>query len=606
MLVKHRHFYLKEMLQNPNQPIIIIKQIKNRTRSLDAIKGNINAAKALSSLLQTSLGPNSMMKMLITKMGTLITNDGNCILRDLTFSHPAAKFIIELSRTQEQESGDGTTSVVILACELLDQVKDFIISEKSHPNEVLECLEKFQFLIRELSPSLAFSVGLSEESADVGSDLMFKTLKTTLNSKLVSGNEQHIFEIAKLALESVFGGKLSEISFRTASGGVHASALISNFRSLIKIQKIEGGLLEDSYVIKGVILDKEPIDPTMLTKITDPKVLILDGALEYKKAESHTEIELIESTSFAKMLDQEEQYLKTLSDAVINSGANLVFCQGGTNPLAAHFLARAGVTVFRRLSKPQLFRLSKATGAKVTNTSELVSASTEELKKLVGGYAKFFELRRINDTYFSFVSGCDEGKSVTIVLRGGSKELMKEFEANLDDAIGVLLSLVKDNRILCGGGGFEVEMHSLLEKLFDEIREMIKTNGENKTFKELTLTRKEKRVKITNSNGKGVSISLDDLPILQNANNALLTIPKILAKNCGKCGREKIKEIRKHLETNKKACINGKTGEVVIGKEAGILDSFFVKESVLKTALEAAKMILRIDDVLQGLAKKSK
>merc|ERR1712213_273333 len=507
---------------------------------------NINAGKAIGDVVRTCLGPRAMLKMLMDPMGGIVmTNDGNAILREITVQHPAAKTLIEIARTQDEEVGDGTTSVIVLAAEILGISAQFL-EDKMHPTVIIDayrqCLED---AVTFLQDKVAEPIDIKDESA------LIKVIQSCIGTKFISKWSDLACQIAIRAVKTVSmeqkEGVISEIDTKRYA----------------KIEKIPGGTIEESQVLSGVMFNKDVVHPKMKRRIENPRVLLLDCNLEYKKGESQTNIEIVNEADFSKILELEEAYIKKICDEIMMHKPDLIITEKGVSDLAQHFLMKAGITVIRRLRKTDNLRVARATGATIVNRTEEISDSD------IGLGAGLFEVRKIGDEYFTFIENCKDPKACTILLRGASKDILNEVERNLQDALHVARNIHLSPQLVPGGGAVEMEVSHLL-------------------------TEKSKNL-------KGVV----QWPYRALA-SALEVIPRTLAQNCGANTIRTLTTLRaKHAEGDKSTWgINGLTGKLEDMKELGILELLAVKLQIYKTAVETAILLLRIDDIVSGSKKK--
>merc|ERR1719500_1078190 len=364
--------------------------------------------------------------------GIVMTNDGNAILREITVQHPAAKTMIEIARTQDEEVGDGTTSVIILAAEVLGVSHQFL-EEKMHPTVVIQAyrqaLEDAANILRD---TVATPIDMDDKVA------VRKVIQTCVGTKFIAKWSDMACDIAMDAVKTVTmenGGK-KEIDIKRYA----------------KVEKIPGGTIEDSRVLKGVMFNKDVTHPKMKRRIENPRILLLDCNLEYKKGESQTNIEIMKEEDFSKILEQEETYIKKICDEIIAFKPDLVITEKGVSDLAQHFLVKAGITAIRRLRKSDNLRVARACGATIVNrTDEITDAD-------IGTGCGLFEVRKMGDEYFTFMEGCTDPKACTILLRGASKDILAEVERNLQDALNVARNLYQDPFIVPGGGATEMEI----------------------------------------------------------------------------------------------------------------------------------------------------
>jgi len=507
---------------------------------------NINAGKTIGDVVRTCLGPRAMLKMLMDPMGGIVmTNDGNAILREITVQHPAAKTMIEIARTQDEEVGDGTTSVIVLAAEVLGVSHQFL-EEKMHPTVIIQAyrqaLEDAANLLRE---KIATPIDM-ENKAEVR-----KVIQSCVGTKFIAKWSDMACDIAMEAVKTVSvkeGGK-REIDIKRYA----------------KVEKIPGGAIEDSRVLSGVMFNKDVTHPKMKRRIENPRILLLDCNLEYKKGESQTNIEIMKEDDFSKILQQEEDFIKKMCEDIIAFKPDLVITEKGVSDLAQHFFNKAGITAIRRLRKSDNLRVARACGATIVNRTDEI---TEED---IGTGAGLFEVRHIGDEYFTFIEGCKDPKACTILLRGASKDILNEVERNLQDALNVARNLWQEPALVPGGGATEMEVAHLLTQMAKSLNGVIQW-----PYKAIA--------------------------------SALEVIPRTLAQNCGANTIRALTALRaKHaLESEKNVNwgINGETGELADMSQLGIWEPLSVKLQVYKTAIETAILLLRIDDIVSGSKKR--
>jgi len=567
-------------------PMLVMNAGAERDTGLKAQFGNIAAAKAVADIIRTTLGPRSMLKMILDPMGGIVmTNDGNSILREIDVNHPAAKSMIELSRTQDEEVGDGTTSVIIVAGEIL-QVAEPFLERKMHPRTIVGAFNLALMDIEDFLKKLAVPLDLQDEKA------VMKIIRSTIGTKFVS---RYGDLICKLALTSVMlireddevstheekknnddetePKKQSSSSTTEVSVGKHIETSLTSKRNkksginidlkrYARVERIPGGAMEDSIVLDGVMVNKDVLHPQMRRRIENPRVLCLDCALEYNKGESQTNIELIKENDFEHYLQVEEQYIEDLCKQIVALKPDVVTTEKGCSDLAQHYLKAAGVSVLRRVKKTDNIRIARAVGATVGNRPHLMKNED------VGTKCGLFEIRTVSDDQFAYFVQCKSPKACTIILRGGSKEVLQECERNLQDAMCVARNIIENPKILPGGGATEMAISSFINE-------------------------KSKSV-------EGVM----SWPYRAVA-NAIEIIPRTLINNCGQNPIKIITQLRaKHNSKDEKASyfgINGNTGEIVNMYDYGIWEPYVVKLETIKTAIESASMILRIDDVVSGM-----
>merc|ERR1712024_417013 len=382
-----------------------------------------------------------MLKMLMDPMGGIVmTNDGNAILREITVQHPAAKTMIEIARTQDEEVGDGTTSVIIMAAEVLGISHQFL-EEKIHPTVIIQAyrqaLEDSVNLLRE---KVATPIDLADKVA------VRKVVQSCVGTKFISKWSDLACDIAMDAVKTVT---------IESSGGKREI----DIKRYAKVEKLPGGAIEDSQVLRGVMFNKDVTHPKMKRKIENPRVLLLDCNLEYKKGESQTNIEIVNEADFSKILELEEAYIKKICDEIMMHKPDLIITEKGVSDLAQHFLIKAGISVIRRLRKTDNLRVARATGATIVNRTEEISEAD------IGLGAGLFEVRKIGDEYFTFIENCKDPKACTILLRGASKDILNEVERNLQDAIHVARNIFLKPKLVPGGGAVDGSCPSAQRKV---------------------------------------------------------------------------------------------------------------------------------------------
>jgi thermosome len=515
------------------QPIFILKEGSKRTRGRDAQSNNIMAAKAVAEAVRTTLGPKGMDKMLVDSMGdVVITNDGATILKEMDIEHPAAKMVVEVAKTQDEEVGDGTTSAAVVAGQLLSKAED-LIEQEIHPTIIASGYRLAAEKAVEVLNSLAMTVELSNR------DLLVSIAETAMTGKGAESSKKLLSEITVDAVTSV----------------VDKNEKNTVDRDNINVVKKVGGRIEDSELIRGMIIDKERIHPNMPEKVKDAKVLLLNTAIELKDTEVDAEISITSPDQLQSFLDQEEQMLKKIVQKVIGSGASVVFCQKGIEDLAQHYLAKAGIFAVRRVKKSDMEKLARATGGKlITNMDEITS---EDL-----GYAALVEEKKVGGDSMTFVTGCDNPKAVTILLRGGTEHVVDSIDSALEDALRVVGVAIEDEKLVAGGGSPEVEVALRLQEYA------------------ATLEGREQ------------------LAVKAYA-EALEIIPRTLAENAGLDPIDMLMELRsQHEKGVKTAGLNVFEGKVVDMWKNFVVEPLRVKTQVINAATESAVMILRIDDII--------
>ena len=408
-------------------PIVLLKEGSTERKGREAQKNNIQAAKIIAEIVSTSLGPLGMDKMLVDSMGDVtITNDGATILKEIDVQHPAAKMLVEISKTTDSEVGDGTTSVVILAGSLLENAES-LLNQDVHPTIIVDGYRKAS------KKALQYLQEISEEVSPNDRHVLLKIAKTAMQTKLVSKLSN---ELADLTVKAVLAVANKE--------GEKFSIDIDD----IKVEKKAGGSISDSRTIQGIVLDKEIVHGGMPKTITNAKIALINTALEISKPETDAKINITNPQQLKAFLDEEHRMLKNMVDQVIGSGANVVLCQKGIDDMAQHYLAKAGVLAIRRIKESDLTKLAKATDARiVTNLDDLFEKDL--------GSAEIVEERKIEEDRWVFVEGCKHPKSVTILLRGGSQRVVDEVERSVHDALMVIKDVMQVPSIVAGGGAPE-------------------------------------------------------------------------------------------------------------------------------------------------------
>jgi thermosome len=412
------------------QPIFILREGSQRTKGREAQNNNIMAAKAVAAAVRTTLGPKGMDKMLVDSLGDIvITNDGATILKEMDIEHPAAKMIVEVAKTQDDEVGDGTTTAAVLAGEFLKNAED-LLEQGVHPTVIASGYRLASIKAKEILQTLAKRVTVDDK------DLLLKIAATAITGK---GAEASKDVFANLAVNAVLAVVDTENGKKTVD--------VED----IKVEKKVGGSVEDSLLIEGMVIDKERVHTNMPKKVTNAKILLLNEALEIKKTEVDAEISIKSPDQLQLFLDQEEQMIHDMVNKVINCGANVVFVQKGIDDIAQHYLAKAGIYAARRVKKSDMDKLARATGAKVLT-------SLKEINESDVGKAGLVEEKKIGDEAMTYVTECHNPKAVSIILRGGTEHVVDEAERALHDALRVVGVAIEDETLVAGGGSPEVEL----------------------------------------------------------------------------------------------------------------------------------------------------
>eukprot|EP00768_Dysnectes_brevis_P004788 gnl/Dysnectes_brevis/346_a381_5155.p1 GENE.gnl/Dysnectes_brevis/346_a381_5155~~gnl/Dysnectes_brevis/346_a381_5155.p1 ORF type:complete len:533 (-),score=241.88 gnl/Dysnectes_brevis/346_a381_5155:86-1684(-) len=528
-------------MQQPGQPpVYVLNQSAKRERGEVARMNNIRASKTVADIIRTTLGPRSMLKMILDPMGGIVmTNDGNAILREIDVSHPAAKAMIELSRAQDDQIGDGTTSVIILAGEVIAMAEP-LLSAHLHPINITLGYNKALEYALEIAKGLSFKVDPTD------ADTCISIIKGTLNTKFVNRWSDLMCQLAYKAV--------SIVARNLAMG-----AQDIDIKRLARVEKIPGATMDDCCVIDGCVIAKDVVHPQMPKRIENPRVVLLDCPLEYKKAQSMLNVELMEADGLTKLLEVEEAFIRAQVEAIMKHEPTLIVCEKGVADLAAHMFVEKGVTVLRRCRKTDNIRLAHVTGAHIVHRPEEIRPED------IGTNAGLFELKKMGDTFFSFVHQAPKARACTILLRGANKDTLMEVERNLQDAMHVARNVMLDPRMVPGGGAFEMELAQRLRGRSGEL-----VGQEKKAY----------------------------MAVAQ----AMEVIPRTLLQNCGAKVIRRITELRAvHAGTEgAEMGVDGETGELVNTREIGIWDPLTTKVQVVKTAIESACMLLRVDDLIQS------
>jgi len=410
-----------------NMPVILLKDGASQTKGRDAQKNNISAAKIIAEIVHTSLGPRGMDKMLVDSLGDVtITNDGATILKEIDVQHPAAKMLVEISKSTDNEVGDGTTSVVVLAGALLEQAES-LLEQEVHPTIIVDGYRKAAKKAKQFIKNIAQQVTPNDKP------ILLKIAKTALQTKMVRKESD---QLSDLVVKSVLAVAEKE--------GDNFTIDIDD----IKVEKKAGGSISDSSIIQGIVLDKEVVHSGMPKKATNAKIALINTALEISKTETDAKINISNPQQMKSFLDEENKMLKNMVDKIIGSGATVAFCQKGVDDMAQHYLAKAGLLVVRRVKESDLTKLAKATGGRIiTNLDDLFEKDL--------GASEIVEERKIEEDRWVFVEGCKHPKSVTLLLRAGSQRVVDEVERSVHDAIMVVRDIMELPSIVAGGGAPE-------------------------------------------------------------------------------------------------------------------------------------------------------
>ncbi|PVU94327.1 hypothetical protein BB561_002638 [Smittium simulii] len=488
-------------------PMIVLNTNKQRESGQRAQLSNITAAKTIADIVRTCLGPRAMLKMMLDPMGGItLTNDGHAILRECEAVHPAAKSIIELSRTQDEEVGDGTTSVIVLAGEMLT-VAAPLLQRHIHPVKIIAGYRKALDDAQNMLESISMPVDTSSDTVMLG------LIKSCIGTKFVSNWNDLMCGLALTAVRT--------IAVESENSSLKTKAQV-DIKRYIRIEKISGGEIEESAVLDGVMINKDIIHPKMNRKIANPRIVLLDCPLEYKKNESQTNIEITKEAEWSRILQIEEEQIVSMCNHIVALKPDLVITEKGISDLAQHYLVKAGISAIRRVRKMDNNRIARATGA-------TIATSVYDLKDSdVGTKCGLFEIKKIGDEYYSFLVECNDPKACTILLRGPSKDTLNEIDRNLQDAMSVARNVLI-NPLLCpGGGASEMALSVMLSQ-----------------------------------NAKSKVSGIEQLPYL-SVSEALEVIPRTLVQNCGGNAIKVLTSLRaKHSVGEYTWGVDGETGKIV-------------------------------------------
>jgi len=412
------------------QPIIILKEGTSRSRGREAMKKNILAAKTVAEIVKSSLGPKGMDKMLVDSLGdVVITNDGATMLKEMEIEHPAAKMMVEVAKAQDAEVGDGTTSVVVLAGELLSNAEK-LIEREVHPTVIIEGYKKAADKAFEVLSKIAKKVERNDE------EVLKRVAKTAMNSKLVAGYKDYLAEISVMAVKHITQERDGDIKIDLDD---------------VKIEKKPGGSIKDTIFVNGIVLDKEVVHSGMPKSVENAKIALINAPLEIEKTEFDARINITSPDQIRMFLEEERRMLKEMVDKITSTGANVLICQKGIDDVAQHYLAKAGVLAVRRVKQSDMEKIAKATGARIVNNID--DLTSDDL-----GYAEIVEEKKIEDDKFVFIEGCKNPRAVTILVRGGSERVVDEAERSLTDALNVIRDVMIRPEIVAGGGATEAEL----------------------------------------------------------------------------------------------------------------------------------------------------
>ena len=520
--------------QGPNGPVLVLKESALQTKGKDAQQNNIAAAKLVAQLVKSSLGPRGLDKMLVDSLGDVtITNDGATILKEIDVQHPAAKMIVEISKTVDNEVGDGTTSSVVFAGALLARAED-LLKKDVHSSTIIEGFQAASEKTLEIYSQLSKKIEADDKAS------LLKIASTSMQSKLISEDSTNLSKIVVDAVLSVATKK-----------GDNYSVDLEN----IKVEKKPGGSIDDTQIIQGIVLDKEIVHSGMPTRIENAKIALINSALEIEKTEMSAEIRITDPTQMQMFLEEENRMLKTMVDKLYDVGANVLICQKGIDDIAQHYLSKHGIMAIRRVKESDMIKLSKATDGRVI--SNLDDLSENDL-----GHADLAHQKKVESDKWVFIEGCKHPQSVTMLIRGGTQRVIDEVDRSIHDSLMVVKDVIEKPEIVAGGGAPEAFAASQLKTWAD------------------------------NFDGR------EQLAIKKYA-EALEVIPLTIAENAGMDPIDTMATLRsKQNQGQKWTGIDAKNTKIADMMAINVLEPIVVKEQIIKSATEAACMILRIDDVI--------
>ncbi|MCA9827146.1 MAG: TCP-1/cpn60 chaperonin family protein [Nitrosopumilus sp.] len=520
--------------QGPNGPVLVLKESALQQKGRDAQQNNIAAAKLVAQLVRSSLGPRGLDKMLVDSLGDVtITNDGATILKEIDVQHPAAKMMVEISKTVDNEVGDGTTSSVIFGGALLARAED-LLNKDVHSSTIIDGYQAAADKTLEIYSQLSKKIQPDDRAS------LLKIATTSMQSKLISEDSD---SLSKIIVDAI-------LNIATKKGDKYFVDLEN-----IKVEKKAGGSIQDTQIVKGIVLDKEIVHSGMPTKIEKAKIALINSALEIEKTEMSAEIRITDPTQMQMFLEEENRMLKTMVDKLHDLGANVLICQKGIDDIAQHYLAKYGIMAVRRVKESDMIKLSKATGGRVI--SNLDDLSESDL-----GTADLAQQKKVESDKWVFIEGCKHPQSVTMLIRGGSQRVIDEVDRSIHDSLMVVKDVIEKPEIVAGGGAPEAYAASLLKDWAD------------------------------NFDGR------EQLAIKKYA-EALETIPLTIAENAGMDPIDTMANLRaKQNQGHKWTGIDARHMKIADMMTLHVVEPIAVKEQIVKSATEAACMILRIDDVI--------
>jgi archaeal chaperonin len=540
-------------VQFAGQPIFILKEGSQRTKGKDAQNNNIMAVKAVAAAVRTTLGPKGMDKMLVNSVGDIvITNDGATILKEMDIEHPAAKMIVEVAKTQDDEVGDGTTTAVVFAGELLKNAET-LLEQGIHPTVIANGYRMASIKAKDILKNITKTVDIKAANTVTANDRdLLINIASTATTGRTAESSKEIF--AKLAVDAVLSiVDIEKINANNSKVLESRKVDIDN----IKIEKKVGDSLDSSELVKGIVIDKERVHSGMPKKIKNAKILLYNDALDIKKTETKAEISIDMPNQLQLFLDREEQMIRDMVNKIVNIGANVVLSEKSIGDIAQYYLSKKGIFAIANVNKKDIEKLARATGGNIVNTLKNVSESDL-------GKAGIVEEKRLGENTMTIVADCHNPKAVSIIIRGGTEQVVNEAERILHDALRVVGVAIEDKTLVAGGGSPEIELALRLREYSSTLQ------------------------------------GREQLAIREFA-NALEVIPRSLAENAGLDPINMLTELRsEHEKGNKTAGLNVFLGKVVDMWKEGVVEPCRIKIQAINSGTEAATMILCIDDVLSS------
>jgi thermosome len=521
--------------QQQQIPIVLLKEGTTETKDKDAQRNNITAAKLVAEIVRSSLGPRGMDKMLVDPLGDVtISNDGATILKDIDVQHPAAKMMVEVSKSIDNEVGDGTTSSVVVAGSLLEKAEE-LIDKDVHPTVIVDGYKKCAVKANEILREIATKV----DPKDRG--ILYKISETSMSSKMVSTNSKYL---SKIVVDAVLAAA------DHTDDEYHVD--IDN----IKVDKKPGGSIEDTILVRGVIIDKEVVHAGMPKRIEDAKIALVNSPIEIEKTEFDAKISINSPEQIQSFMDEENRILKNMVDKVVSAGANVLVCQKGIDDVAQHYLSKANILAVRRVKDSDMAKLSRASGGRiVTNIEEL---STNDL-----GYSKLVEERKVESEKWVFIEGCKDPKALSVFVRGGSQRVVDEAERSIHDALMSVKDVLEYPHIIAGGGAPEAVVAQRLREW-------------------------------------AVSLPGREQLAADKYADALDSIPLTLARNAGMDVIDTQVQLHSKISDSEtpKIGIDVMNARIADMSSKGVYEPLVVKENIINSATETASLILRIDNVI--------